>query len=348
MRKIVLTAHKSVFRAALARAARGRSASSLAIHSPSRSATREAPTPVVFTSGLLHTAAAWEAHSSLPVRLRNSGFTTAFLDLPGYGRAPAGWNPAASIDDLVADLRATIGKLHVPPVLVASSVTACLFQKYLESHALAGFILLSPLPPDPRRWLQRVCKLSDEAAVNSKHVASWLRRSAASEEGAASLWLGNNPGETEAQALFASVEELAGSPADDNPGNGASTARVCGFEAAASWLAKLAAEPVNLEPQPVPMAAIFGGADACLHNVEVSPSVTVPFSRRLHSCDDARETHGVPAVQTHKRELFMAIALTVVLALSRRVPHPIECHPIAFRFSAARGDSFFPRHALRG
>lgn len=224
----------------------------------------------MFTSGLLHSAAAWDAHSSLPSRLRRAGFTTALLDLPGYGRAPAGWPANASIDDLVSELRTTIGKLHVPPILIAPDLTACLFQKYLESHALAGFIVLSPLPPDPRQFLRRVCKLPDDAVITPKHVASWLRRAASSEEGAAQLWLGGSPNETEVQALFASVEELAGSPAedDDSSSGGVASTRLCGFEAAASWLANLAAEPVNLEPQPVPMAAIYGAADACLQQTE--------------------------------------------------------------------------------
>lgn len=261
--------------AAIERSLHGRSASSLAVHPPASDAVREAPTPVVFTSGVLHSAAAWDAHSSLPSRLRRAGFTTALLDLPGYGRAPAGWPANASIDDLVSELRATIGKLHVPPVLIAPDLTACLFQKYLESHALAGFIVLSPLPPDPRQFLRRVCKLPGDAVISPKHVASWLRRAASSEEGAAQLWLGDSPNETEVQALFASVEELAGSPAedDDSSSGGVASTRLCGFEAAASWLAKLAAEPVNLEPQPVPMAAIYGAADACLQQAEVSAIV---------------------------------------------------------------------------
>lgn len=248
---------------------------------PSRDAAREAPTPVVFASGLLHSAAAWEAQSTLPSRLRSAGFTTAFLDLPGYGQAPAGWPASASIDDLVSDLRTTIGKLHVPPILIAPDITACLFQKYLESHALAGFIVLSPLPPDPRRFLRRVCKLPDDAVVAPKHVASWLRRAAASEEGAAQLWLGDSPSETEVQALFASVEELAGSPADGDDSSSAASARLCGFEAAASWLAKLAAEPVNLEPQPVPMAAIYGAADACSQKAEVGHCCAPHFNARV-------------------------------------------------------------------
>jgi pimeloyl-ACP methyl ester carboxylesterase len=265
-------------------AARG---SFLDIRGPSASAVREAPTPIIFASGLLHPASAWDDRTGLPKRLQAAGYTVGLLDLPGYGRASAGWRSTQSLDDLVDDLQRAFSALHTAPLVIAPDTTALLMQKYLESFALAGLVMLSPLPPNPQRFLStliRKSKLNGSAptTVNAEQVAHWLQAAAVSDEAVRKLWLAraavdtaddDNEHVADLAACMQHVEALAmlheGDPDGSNTG-----APVCGFEAAADWLAKLCIEPVNLEPQPVPMLAVFGEhqgfvpADDCLATIK--------------------------------------------------------------------------------
>ncbi len=68
----------------------------------------------------------------------------------------------ASIDDGVAMLHNAFAPVSFqPPILVAHSLSTFIAQKYLESFALSGLILVNPIPPYPshaaanllNRWL---------------------------------------------------------------------------------------------------------------------------------------------------------------------------------------------------
>ena len=65
----------------------------------------------------------------------------------GYNGVCISWADIVSptIDDTVDRLR-NYTKQMIPPIMVAHSLSSFVAQKYLESHALAGLVLMNPLP----------------------------------------------------------------------------------------------------------------------------------------------------------------------------------------------------------
>lgn len=198
-----------------------------------------------------------------------------FLDLPGYGGAQ-GWLAGATIDDVVEDVHATLAAAGCAPVLaVAASSTAQLLQKYLESYALAGLVALAPLPPAPAatlaRW-QAGGKIGAAAAnqpLTARRLASGLRRwasAAAGEEPSALRGLLGAGADEAAAAAWAAATEVPCSITEEGP----DAPRLCGYDAAGALLAALGEQPVNLEPQPVPMLAFRGAHDTLTTQEEVS------------------------------------------------------------------------------
>ena len=57
-----------------------------------------------------------------------------------------------NVDDAVNFLHREISSVaFMPPVLIAHSLSSFLAQKYLESYALAGLIMVNPIPPNPTK-----------------------------------------------------------------------------------------------------------------------------------------------------------------------------------------------------
>jgi pimeloyl-ACP methyl ester carboxylesterase len=255
----------------------GRSASRLQVIPCSPTAAREAPTPIVFASGLVSTAEEWRRYLPFFTEAPSHGYTVGLLDLPGYGLASSGHDAStATLDELVDDMQATLKKLHTAPIVIAPSVTAVLFQKFLESFPIAGLIAVSPLPPDPRPLLKRhLCIPTESKEIPSQEqIATWLRRTVMMPEKAAEFWLGLDSSESEERDLSAFnevVETLAGSVGESAQG------KLCGLEAASDWLHKLCKEPVNLEPQPIPMLAIYGQRDKLLSQEKEDKMSMVDF-----------------------------------------------------------------------
>lgn len=255
---------------------------------PSPSAPRESPVPVALLSSPFASAGAVEAATSVAARLAAAGHTVGLVDLPGYGRAralPSGW----SLDDVIADLHdALVAALAAPPVAIAHSASAQLVLKYLESWPVAGLVAVAPLPPDPgaavRRWLGRP---PGSPAPTPGEVSHWLRGATALEDDVARWLLGAHPpvgggdgewggggGGAHARGpaplaaaappapLLAELERLAAVDVAQLGVTGGRGAPLCGFDAAGALLAALAADPVRLEPQPVPLLVVAPHADA--------------------------------------------------------------------------------------
>ena len=132
---------------AASRAARALSTRAACALTPaSASAARESPTPVLLLGSASLPAGAFYA-SGLVGALAAAGFNVAVLP-----DATAARDADAAVDALERAVRA-LGA--APPVAVAHGVAATLAQLYLESFALAGAVLLAPLPPDARAALER-------------------------------------------------------------------------------------------------------------------------------------------------------------------------------------------------
>lgn len=222
--------------------------------------------------------------------MQAAGYTVGLLDLPGYGRASSGWRPTQSLDDLVDDLQRAFSALHTAPLVIAPDMTTLLMQKYLESFALAGLMMLSPLPPSPLRFLSTLIrnnKANDSvpAAVNAAQVSHWLQAAAVSDEAVRKLWLAVDTTDDDLAACMQHVEALA-MVQEGAHGDSATTAPVCGFEAAADWLAKLCVEPVNLEPQPVPMVAVFGEHQGFVPAVDCLATIDFHELEEPHTGDE--------------------------------------------------------------
>ena len=232
------------------------------------SGARESPIPVVLTSGAYHDAEAWRSAGVVDA-LTSRGYTTILLDLPGSGRAqalPSSWDASAICDDVHAALQGT--KSAGLPIVVAPSFVAPLMQLYLESFALAGLVLLNPVPPDVRAYLSHV---GCGPRADANDVAWWLRGCAADASSVRSRLLTPSASEEDVDvALLVLEQRLVTDPTVDG-------AFLCGIDAVAATLAALARETVKLEPRPVPMVVLRSGGDQLVRNAEVR-------RRLMHLC----------------------------------------------------------------
>jgi hypothetical protein len=202
------------------------------------SGARESPTALLFARGPLAPRA---DATALAAALSAGGFSCYSLDLlrPQFALC------TSSVDDLVDRVHAGLQEARVcaPPVAVASFAEAFFFLKYLESFPLAGLVLIEPLDPlSPAPALHALLRGAG-AAVRLPKTDACAPAAAASST-----------------ALAAALAPRARTPA---------AARV-----AAAFLLKLAADPVRLEPQPVPMLLLGDAADtgvraaAAQHNLQ--------------------------------------------------------------------------------
>ena len=189
----------------------------------SQRAPRESPTALLFLSGPLQAPAAFAGAAAALAEL---GFASYSADLLRPQFALCTCTPDALVDRLHAALHEA--RVFSPPVAIAGFAEAVVLQKYLESFPLAGAALISPLPPAPAPGLHAILRSSGAPD------AALPKSAACSTAGAASA------------ALAAALAPRARS---------ADAARM-----AAAFLLRLAQEPVNLEPQPVPMLLLQDGS----------------------------------------------------------------------------------------
>lgn len=102
--------------------------------------------PLIFVHGAYTAAWCWDEHF-LPF-FAAAGFHCLAPSLSGHGGSRRCVRlDSCAIEDYVADLADVAGRLAEPPVLVGHSMGGFVVQKYLESHAAAGAVLMCSVPP---------------------------------------------------------------------------------------------------------------------------------------------------------------------------------------------------------
>lgn len=103
-------------------------------------------TPLLFVHGAFTGAWCWEEHF-LPF-FAEAGYAAYALSLSGHGASRGRERlDSLSIADYVADVAETAAQLPAAPVLIGHSMGGFVVQKYLESHAAPGAVLLCSVPP---------------------------------------------------------------------------------------------------------------------------------------------------------------------------------------------------------
>jgi pimeloyl-ACP methyl ester carboxylesterase len=102
-------------------------------------------TPILLLHGAWHGAWCWEywlEHFAL------LGYQVHAFSLPGHGASSRrkGHINFYTLGDYVDVLAAEVARISPTPVVVGHSMGGAILQKYLESHALPGAVLLATLP----------------------------------------------------------------------------------------------------------------------------------------------------------------------------------------------------------
>ena len=104
------------------------------------------PTPLLFVHGSLHGAWCWDVH--FLDYFAAHGYAAHAVDLRGHGasegREKLRWTRIA---DYVDDVSVAAKQLTRPPILIGHSMGGFIIQKYLETHAAPGAVLLSSPSP---------------------------------------------------------------------------------------------------------------------------------------------------------------------------------------------------------
>ena len=258
-----------------------RAATSLLRLTPAMSSSaREAPTPVALLGGPWQGASSFQRMPLLRA-LSVSGFGVAALDLPGYGRAN-GLPADASLDDVVDGVHTALAALRgPPPIMIAHSSAALLAQKYLESYPLGGLVLLCPPPPCPSTWLQRHTGGDSEALSVARITAALRGMRLCPGDPGADADAGVTDDDAEAAELLqfvrdcrsdaeAALLDAASPPSGDN---GPSQRSLCGLAAGARLLQLVCADPVRVEPSPVPLLIVRGLCDDVVSEAEAAETV---------------------------------------------------------------------------
>ena len=69
---------------------------------------------------------------------------------------------------------AAVAQQGTPPILVAHGLGAFVAQKFLESYAAAGLVLVSPFPPLPQRPARRLLEALQKAREEQEQRGAWL------------------------------------------------------------------------------------------------------------------------------------------------------------------------------
>jgi pimeloyl-ACP methyl ester carboxylesterase len=102
--------------------------------------------PLLFIHGAFTGAWCWQERF-LPF-FADAGYSSYAVSLSGHGKSRGRERlDSLSIADYVDDVAEVAARLTQPPVLIGHSMGGFVVQKYLESHATAGAVLLCSVPP---------------------------------------------------------------------------------------------------------------------------------------------------------------------------------------------------------
>jgi hypothetical protein len=199
---------------------------------------RESPTSLIIFSGPLQSVSPL---LPLSTSLSQRGFHVFTCDLlrPHFALC------TSTVDEIVDKIHASVQEARIcsPPVALTFGLESILLQKYLESYPLAGLVMVDPLPPSPQQALHGLLRSTGSAQRLPKSAACDTAQPATA-------------------ALAAALAPAARTPV-------AATM-------AASLLLRLAKEPVNLEPSPVPLLLLGDelqgpgvAATAALHGIQL-------------------------------------------------------------------------------
>jgi pimeloyl-ACP methyl ester carboxylesterase len=102
--------------------------------------------PIVFVHGAWRASWCWQ--ENFIGFFVERGFRVLAPSLRGHGQSPT-TKPLkrCSISDYVSDVSLVLETLPSPPILVGHSMGGFVVQKYLESHAAPGAVLMASTPP---------------------------------------------------------------------------------------------------------------------------------------------------------------------------------------------------------
>ncbi len=197
---------------------------------------RESPTSLIVFSGPLQSVTPL---LPLTAALSQVGFHIFSCDLlrPQFSLC------TSTVDEIVDKIHASVQEARIcsPPVALTFGLESILLQKYLESYPLAGLVMVDPLPPSPQQALHGLLRASGGTQRLPKSAACDTAQPATAALAAALA--------PEARTQVAATM-------------------------AASLLLRLAKEPVNLEPSPVPLLLLGDelrgpgvAATAALHGI---------------------------------------------------------------------------------
>jgi pimeloyl-ACP methyl ester carboxylesterase len=173
---------------------------------PLLSAKRESPTPILLLCSSTSFQSSSAGSSALSNALHTAGYGVAIVDMTEFYVGGG----TKAVDAAVEALHDAIRSLGsgVPPVAIAHGIGASFAQAYLESYALSGLAMISPLTPDPRvtlsRWAPQTVKDSESNVLKKVATALFNASKNNSTSAVSSSILNNSPmAATTAAAAFA-------------------------------------------------------------------------------------------------------------------------------------------------
>jgi len=121
-------------------------------------------------------------------RLSKLGFESQALGYGDYSHKSSDLL-LSTVDNEVENV-ARVSATGTPPILVAHGVGTFVAQKYLESYAASGLVMIAPFPPHPRTTLERFAGtvLNDLMPRDSSRVLEDLNQLVESEPGPGGLF----------------------------------------------------------------------------------------------------------------------------------------------------------------
>jgi len=102
--------------------------------------------PLLFVHGSFCSAPIWR-YRFMPY-FAELGYDCYAVSLSGHGQSGSNWSlHLYGLDDYVKDIEKAVESIGQDPIIIGHSLGGMVVQKYIESHACKGAILMNSLPP---------------------------------------------------------------------------------------------------------------------------------------------------------------------------------------------------------